>query len=151
MNKFKDKAFIKENLGKTVKKYRLMYDLSIEELAKLLGLSSAFVGLIERGERGVSLKNLVRLSEIFDIDINQLIYDSSLEHKDRKLLGFSEPKETEEERKLRSLSALLTGLNAKELEYIIENVKSLKRMQGKEVERKAIQSLGTREIQYKTK
>ena len=151
MNKFKDKTFVKENLGKTVKKYRLMYDLSIEELAKLLGLSSAFVGLIERGERGINLKNLVRLSEIFDIDINLLIYDNGLGLKERKLLGFSEPKETEEERKLRSLSALLTGLNAKELEFIIENVKSLKKMQDKQIEKKAIQTLGTREVSYKIK
>ncbi|MCL2610680.1 MAG: helix-turn-helix domain-containing protein [Defluviitaleaceae bacterium] len=121
MNFYKDKVFKKEILGNTMKKYRLAYDLSVEELARLLGVSSAFVGLIERGERGLSLKNLVRLTEIFDVDINELIYDT----------GENLTVATPQERPLRSLSALLTGLNEKEMQHIIVLVQSLKTLRGK--------------------
>ena len=123
MNLYKDKVFKKENLGKTMKKYRLAYNLSVEELAKLLDVSSAFIGLIESGKRNLNLKNLVRLTEIFDVNINELIYDTG-ESLTIKL--------TQEERQLRALSALLTGLNENELKYIIANVENLKILRGKD-------------------
>jgi len=122
MNPYKDKVFNKEILGKTIKKYRIAYNLSVNELAGLLGLSAAFVGLIERGEKGVSLKNLVRLTEIFDVDINKLVYDT-----DESLTSKLSPVE----RQLRSLSAILTGLGVRELEYIMANVELLKKFKGK--------------------
>ncbi|MCL2610648.1 MAG: helix-turn-helix domain-containing protein [Defluviitaleaceae bacterium] len=123
MNPYKDRVFNKENLGKTIKKYRLAYDLSVNELAELLGLSATFVGLIERGERGVSLKNMVCLTKIFDVDINELVYDTG-ESLAVKL--------TLEERKLKSLYALLTGLNERELRYIMANVENLKILKNKD-------------------
>jgi len=114
----KSKIFIRENLGATIKKYRLMHGISVEDLAKMLNLSVAFVGLIERGFRGVNLKNLVRISEIFDMDINDLLYDTD-----------STPiVESPEMKKIRALTALATDLSEKELDFAIESIKCLKKM-----------------------
>ena len=132
------KTFKKENLGRTVKKYRLLHDLSVEDLAKLLDLSTAFVGLIERGHRGVNLKNLVKLSEIFNVDINELLYDEDSGYpfsKKSGLTGFAEPGislQEDKERKMKTLKALCTGLGGDEIEFLIENIKSLKKLKYRE-------------------
>lgn len=125
MTNTSNKIFRKENLGQTIRKYRMIHGLSMEELAKLLNLSPAFVGLIERGSRGVNLKNLVRLSEIFDIDINLLLYDISQE-------DLLEDSETPEKIKLRSLNALCSNLDEEELDFISDYIKSFKKFKYKD-------------------
>ena len=146
MNIHKSKVFHHERLGRVIKKYRLKYDLSVDELASLMGLSSVFVGLMERGARGVNLKNLVRLSEIFDVDINMLLYDEYFEKSNSP--AFSEQKETKEERKLRTLKAICSDLTGEELDYITENVKNLKKMKGKAIERPAIIKVDLDDLEY---
>jgi transcriptional regulator with XRE-family HTH domain len=132
MNIHKSKEFNHERLGSVMKKYRLHYGLSIDELAELMGLSSVFVGLMEKGARGVNLKNVVRLSEIFDVDVNLLLYDEYFE-KD-KTQDFSKTEETLEEMKLRTLKAICSNLGIEELDYITANVKNLMKMKGRNIE-----------------
>ena len=136
---YQNKPFKKENLGRTIKKFRVLHDLTVDDLARLLDLSTAFVGLIERGHRGVNLKNLVKLSEIFNVDINELLYgddeDEDYDDRRRGVPGFSEPKkalsEEERDKKLKTLNSLCTGLDENEIEFLIENIKSLKKLKYK--------------------
>ena len=44
--------------GKNLKKFRTKKNISQEELALLCDLNRNFIGLIERGKRGISLKNI---------------------------------------------------------------------------------------------
>ena len=63
---------IKATVGRNIRILRKGKSMEIEELAEILGLSSGFIGLVERGKRGVTPLTLHRLSEIFDVSIDSL-------------------------------------------------------------------------------
>ncbi len=45
-------------IGKNVRKYRLMKKLRQEDLAEKAGLTTNYIGMVERGEKIPSLENL---------------------------------------------------------------------------------------------
>ena len=45
-------------IGKNVRKYRQMANISQEKLSEILDVNSKFIGHVERFERFISLKNL---------------------------------------------------------------------------------------------
>lgn len=51
-----------KQLGANVRKFRENLGLSQEELAERCGLHRTYVGSVERGERNVSLENIVLLA-----------------------------------------------------------------------------------------
>ena len=57
------------NLGKNIKKYRLLNGISQEKLSEMLDANSKFVGHVERVERFISLKKLIQLSKILNVPI----------------------------------------------------------------------------------
>jgi len=120
---FQKKVFKKENLGRAVRKYRLIHGLSTQELSKLLDVSASYINLIENGTRGISIENLVCLSKIFNIDINELIHGTEEE---LKLI------ECPREVSLQNLNVLIASLDEKELNFIIANIRSLNKMRAKE-------------------
>lgn len=61
-----------ETIGKNVKRIRLLRGLSQETLANDLDKSINFVSLIERGESGLSIKTLVDLCRILEVDANTI-------------------------------------------------------------------------------
>ena len=61
-------------IGENIKRERISRNMTIYELAELLGQTSGFVGLIERGQRGTTISNLLKLSDIFGVPIDCLIH-----------------------------------------------------------------------------
>jgi len=59
-------------LGETIRQLRQNKGLSQEELAELADLHRTYVGGIERGERNVSLANLVRISRALGVTVSDL-------------------------------------------------------------------------------
>ncbi|MBA3617869.1 MAG: helix-turn-helix transcriptional regulator, partial [Rubrobacteraceae bacterium] len=53
-------------LGERVRELRSGLGLSQEKLADVSGLHRTYIGAIERGERNVSLRNIVRLAQALD-------------------------------------------------------------------------------------
>lgn len=53
----------KHVLGKTIREMRVNLGLSQERLAELAGLHWTYIGGIERGERNVSLMNIVKIAK----------------------------------------------------------------------------------------
>jgi transcriptional regulator with XRE-family HTH domain len=60
-------------LGENLKRLRQIKGLSQERLAELAGLHRTYVGGVERGERNISLLNLVRLSRVLEVSITELV------------------------------------------------------------------------------
>ena len=54
-------------IGQNINLARKSSNLSREELARIADLTAAHVGLIERGERGVTAVNLAKFSKIFNL------------------------------------------------------------------------------------
>jgi transcriptional regulator with XRE-family HTH domain len=59
-------------LGVTVRRHRQRLGLSQEQLAKRAGLHRTYIGSIERGERNITLVNIVRLAQGLEMDIVKL-------------------------------------------------------------------------------
>ena len=63
---------IKIEFGRQVRKLREERGLSQEQLADLCELDRTYVGGVERGERNVSLINIIRLSHGLEVEAKEL-------------------------------------------------------------------------------
>ena len=64
-----------EALGKRIKKYRNMKEMTQAQLAEKLELSTGYLGRLERAEKKISLPVLERISICLEIPIQNLIAD----------------------------------------------------------------------------
>lgn len=60
-------------IGNKVREARLKYGLTQEKLAELVGISDSYMGLIERGERILSVETLVKLSLALGVSTDWLL------------------------------------------------------------------------------
>ena len=63
-------------LGKRIREERLKLNLTQEKLAEDVDLSTAYIGQIERGERHITLENLVLIVNRLDITVDYILMDS---------------------------------------------------------------------------
>ena len=59
-------------LGKRIREERLKLNLTQEKLAEDVDLSTAYIGQIERGERHITLENLVLIVNRLDITVDYI-------------------------------------------------------------------------------
>lgn len=59
---------IKKKFGAQVRKVRLDIGLSQESLAHACELDRSYIGGVERGERNISLINIVRIANALEVD-----------------------------------------------------------------------------------
>lgn|SRR5665647_175006 len=71
-------------LGTRVRLVRLSRDLTLEELARRTQLSKSFLAGLERGESGVSVRNIARLADA--LDVPQSAFSSGPEPADRHVV-----------------------------------------------------------------
>ena len=60
-------------LGDRVRARRLELGLTQESLADRAAMHFTYIGSIERGQRNVSLRNIVRIAEALDLDPGDLV------------------------------------------------------------------------------
>lgn len=58
--------------GTRIKELRLLKNISQEELGELAELHRTYIGMIERGERNITLKNIEKIAKAFDLNIEEL-------------------------------------------------------------------------------
>ena len=63
-----EKSEILKAFGNNVRCLRIKKGLSQEQLADLAGLHRTYIGGIERGERNISLENIVKIAKALGID-----------------------------------------------------------------------------------
>lgn len=62
-------------IGRKIRQARAEHSYSQEELAELCGISTAFLGHIERGTRAMSLETLVSVSSALNLSLDYLLMD----------------------------------------------------------------------------
>ena len=68
--------------GLRVRYFRKLLKLSQEELANKAELHRTYVGAVERGERNISLLNILRLADTLQVTVKDL-FDEEIEREDK--------------------------------------------------------------------
>jgi len=63
-------------LGKRIRRERLKLNLTQEKIAEDIGLTTAYIGQIERGERSPALDKLVLIANRLSVTIDYILSDS---------------------------------------------------------------------------
>ena len=61
-----------EEFGKRIRQLRTERGLSQEQLAELTGFHRTYIGMVERGERNISLSNIGVFAATFKMSVSQL-------------------------------------------------------------------------------
>lgn len=67
MSNFKNETYAK--IAKNLRKLRTDSNVSQERLSEILDVNPKFIGHVERCERCISLKKLIKIAEYFNVDI----------------------------------------------------------------------------------
>ena len=67
MSNLKEETY--RTIGKNVRKYRQLANISQEKLSEILDANSKFIGHVERFERFISLKKLIEIAEYFNVPV----------------------------------------------------------------------------------
>ncbi len=105
----KDTVLDNESIGNRIRQGREAMELTRDQLAELLGISSYYLGQLERGERQMSLPVLVKISEKLHVSLDYLV------------LG----KDSYEQQNTTEIEALLKKCSQKELELVKKLVKTV--------------------------
>ncbi len=60
-----------KNFGSRIQELRKKNNLTQSELAEKIGLSTNFIGMVERGERNTSIDKIFKLAKAFNISLAQ--------------------------------------------------------------------------------
>jgi transcriptional regulator with XRE-family HTH domain len=59
--------------GLRIRQLRLEKNISQEKLSSLTGFHRTYIGMIERGERNISLTNMAVFAKVFEMNISELL------------------------------------------------------------------------------
>lgn len=66
----------KKSFGHCVRRRRLELGYSQEDFADIVGVHRTYQGAIERGERNISIDNLLKISDAFQVNLSILIAET---------------------------------------------------------------------------
>lgn len=108
-------------VGRNIRNQRKYRNISSAELAQMLDVSLSSIGHIERGNRSVSISNLIKLAEIFNMGVEHFFYGT----RGRVIISEEKPEDPIKERK-NTLNTLLFGMEPHEIDFVISIVRNLK-------------------------
>lgn len=112
-----------EIIGSNIRYERKRRGLTIDDFAKIIGMAPGFLGLIERGQRGTSIKNMVSIAKFFGITMDELITVDLASGKD-----FAEEDNSKAAKARRALESLTSSLTDDEVVFITSVIKSMNKM-----------------------
>ena len=125
-----EKQFINEKcliFGANMRAVRKERGFTAEELGKFLDISTAYVGLIERGERCPSLEIFLKICEFFSESCDVMLTpNSKTKVSEKKLANKGSGPQDREARKRKMIASMINAFDATELDYIASMVKNLK-------------------------
>lgn len=60
-------------IGANIRYERRLRNISTEDLAQIIGITPSFLGIIERGQKGLALKKLCKLADFFSISMDTML------------------------------------------------------------------------------
>ena len=128
--KTRDLGFINEKslvFGENVRLARKERGFTSDVLAKFLGISTAYVGLIERGERCPSLETFLRICDFFGEPYEDMIMpNSAFAIAEKTSLIKSAEVRDQVKRRQKMLASMINTFDIDELNHLINIVKSFK-------------------------
>ena len=70
---------ILEIFGHNVQKYRKEKQISQEKLAEIAGVHRTYVGMIERAEKNITLRNIEKIAKALGVEIKSLLENEKIE------------------------------------------------------------------------
>jgi len=64
---------ILEIFGRNVQRYRKEKEISQEKLAEIAGVHRTYVGMIERAEKNITLRNMEKIANALSVKIKDLL------------------------------------------------------------------------------
>lgn len=71
-----DSRLLQTSLGRVIRAARANLGYSQESFALAAGIHRTYMGDVERGERNISLKNLVKISDTLEVPLSRLIVEA---------------------------------------------------------------------------
>ncbi len=65
-----------KKLGTKIKQERLKKSLTQEHLSEMCGISSSYIGIIERGDKKLSIETLIKIANVLEVGTDYLLADS---------------------------------------------------------------------------
>ena len=97
-----------------LKELRRKNSITIERLSEIIGVSTSFIGLVERGESGISIENLFKLSQVFNVSVDYI------------LTGDQEGASNKSYSKFDDLNSTLFDYSEQDIDFLIDLSKFLK-------------------------
>lgn len=66
------KSSITISFGKRVREERIRLGLSQEKFAELVGLHRTYIGMVERGEKNITINNIKRIAKALRMTVSRL-------------------------------------------------------------------------------
>ena len=98
-------------IGENIRSARKSKDLTIDTLSELAGISSSFLGTVERGESSLSIETLINLCKVLGVSADSIILSDDLS----QTSCVSDKKDT--------IVTLLSNATDDELAFLIDYVK----------------------------
>ena len=64
-----------DTIGKNIRKYRLMKKFRQEDLAEKAGLTTNYIGMVERGEKMPSLETFIKILNALEVSSDMVLTD----------------------------------------------------------------------------
>ncbi|TCK92421.1 helix-turn-helix protein [Natranaerovirga hydrolytica] len=101
-----------DKVGIRIRTLREDNQLSREHLADILDLSDSYIGLIERGNRGITINNLVKIANYFNVSIEYFFEDRS----NNSIVTST---------RLKNLSNLIDSLDEEDYAFVLHIIKDM--------------------------
>lgn len=123
MNNTKPSIHLKE-IGLRIRNEREKLGLSRERFAEIVGLSSYYIGQIERGDRNMSLDSLIKISTSLNISIDYILkgYTHYMENI-LALEAIEENYKEELDEEIKEILNLLSGISKESIKLIKDMIK----------------------------
>ncbi len=107
-------------IGSNIRYERKRRGMTIDDFARVIGMAPGFLGLIERGQRGTSMTNLVAIADFFGLTMDQLIRQEVAAG-----MSLNSPKPTKSEKDRRALESMISAMSDEKVQILTAMAKTL--------------------------